>query len=1811
MKRILGLLFSLLLLLQTIDPSAYAAAEEVTSTIAEDSSTSTNTIIDSKTDRKDTNDSQQSASNIDNTTVNQDAYMELPFPVLPPEEEQKYIVRLNESNKQNFSKQSTPTELEDAVKLPLVDLYAAELTPSDVNDLIREGTVESVELDQPIELAASKVEEKDLQNQAQSIPWGLYSIGANLVKKISKGKQVKVAVLDTGISSHSDLNIKGGISFVDGESDYSDRQGHGTHMAGTISAVDDTYGIIGVAPDVDLYAVKVINAEGKGYTSSVIQAIDWAIDQHINIINISFTSVEYSEALEKAIQTAREKGILIFAAAGNSGNGSDNVRYPAKYPGVIGVGAVNTAHMRATFSATGEGVDLVAPGTNVLSTLNHNKYGVLSGTSSATAFASGAAALLWEHHPDWTADQVVEQLYQTATSLGESRQYGKGLINVAKALGIVDGSIAPLTDGEDPSLITMPIEEVVAPPKEGELELAAYAHTGNGQTITAGQAATVSLKLQGGSNGENVHPRITITVAPKDDPSNVLTQYTKVVQDPDLDVDIPFTWQTRSDTAPGTYIIKYAYRAFADGKYDDKFTINVLPASGGVQDTYEPNNTFFTAKVVQEGESYVSYIPTEDDVDYYKFTATATRQATIQLHSSRSAAYTITAYSGSQNTITSTQATSGNSGDIKLSVESGETYYLKIVGTDGYFGADAYTLSIDGYGAAPLASPTNLITVPGYTTIKLTWDMMPEATSYIVQVNGSTVATTEDNVFKVQGLNSLTPYTLGVAAVYPTGNSKFATTKDTTLISELIINVPQDSKLAAGAEQLFMFKPATTGIYHFYTGAYLNRGGQSFTDLKIFEDSAQSKLVAEGQDATGTSFSEIKTPLIGGKVYYVRLSGFDHLPMEARITAKVISSDIPYIALNDPKDIDESKNNSTVYIFVPGATASYKLLTSYYGGQSGAANNTHLQVYSDASLKQLVAKGEADDSSTTGFSKLDLSLDRGVPYYVKVSAYDKVYARLLVTTGPVNYAALQSRQLQDVSVKADQEAYFSFTPVQTGKYRFFTTSPGGTSRSVDPSIRLYNDSILTDLFGLNDDVEGKGKYYGSLNSKLETELQAGKTYYLAVANEAAGKPMNINVQVEDAFQSDKNTAQRLDWDDLYSQDAWGQPFHTSSLYDVDFYRVSLSSKKQININIFGGMGDIETKSGRIYGYFNTNGDSVFEVPAGEYYLRVDNTLAGAPRNNSVTNFVAYDYDLSMYINEFSIADIDENDPNIEEGFITAREDQEGDDSLFDLTPYKDGTRRKAKVFTFKNPKSKQYDTIAYEIYPVQFSGDMYRNYILYQQKSKNNANKEKVPLYWDGSVQAHLREYLAWVYNGRSYAKNGIYEVYIYPLIEGRYSKHKQMKTIKISNSVAFGTGSGRHYAAPPATLDGTSNSVLVTAGLADSCSACKAYFNKYVLTVADYKVEYYHDNYMKWFKENYGRTSLESFFDGMDKVIVPNPDATLSEEVHAILSAGEVIPIISVVAGGGNSILYLSEGEYTEASLSAAGMIPFVGTIKVSYRAVKVTGEVYTATKELKMIGLAKAEEVAKYAKKTCNCFVAGTQIQIENGEKPIEAIQIGDRVLSKNAETGQLDYKAVTALYRNEKDTTYKLHVGQQIVETTDNHPFWVEGKGWITAIDLKVGDQLKQSNGNILAIEQIEIVHHEHKVKVYNFTVADDHTYFVSDLGIWVHNIDCAFVDNQLFETSIISSSGIKIESAATVKIEGTTLILKDILIYPVGYSGNEAKNLVGTKELKKWSIHVAKMAKEQGFEKMEIKGFRAENSSSANPGKIIDITINLKR
>ncbi|PKQ89273.1 type IV secretion protein Rhs [Paenibacillus sp. BGI2013] len=148
----------------------------------------------------------------------------------------------------------------------------------------------------------------------------------------------------------------------------------------------------------------------------------------------------------------------------------------------------------------------------------------------------------------------------------------------------------------------------------------------------------------------------------------------------------------------------------------------------------------------------------------------------------------------------------------------------------------------------------------------------------------------------------------------------------------------------------------------------------------------------------------------------------------------------------------------------------------------------------------------------------------------------------------------------------------------------------------------------------------------------------------------------------------------------------------------------------------------------------------------------------------------------------------------------------------------------------------------------------------------------------------------------------------------------------------------------------------------------------------------------------------------------------------------------------------------------------------------------------------------------KGCNCFTAGTKVQTDKGEKNIEDIEVGDKVLSKNENnpTGNTAYKEVTGLFRNQRDDIIKLYVGEQVIETTDNHPFWVEGKGWLFADELLSGDKLQKADGSNLKIDRVEYTKLDEPVTVYNFTVADYHTYYVTDLGIWVHNTGCEFVD-----------------------------------------------------------------------------------------------------
>ncbi|OMD34714.1 hypothetical protein BSK56_33475, partial [Paenibacillus borealis] len=211
---------------------------------------------------------------------------------------------------------------------------------------------------------------------------------------------------------------------------------------------------------------------------------------------------------------------------------------------------------------------------------------------------------------------------------------------------------------------------------------------------------------------------------------------------------------------------------------------------------------------------------------------------------------------------------------------------------------------------------------------------------------------------------------------------------------------------------------------------------------------------------------------------------------------------------------------------------------------------------------------------------------------------------------------------------------------------------------------------------------------------------------------------------------------------------------------------------------------------------------------------------------------------------------------------------------------------------------------------------------------------------------------------------------------------------------------------------------------------------------------------------------------------------------------AMNVEEIISYHFYGGEEVfnlLYSKDPEVIAESLKglAISFVPFGSAGKVAAKVGKKVD---------------KAGDVTKLLKKAykCNCFTAGTKVQTDEGEKNIEDIEVGDKVLSKDEITGEVAYKEVTATFNHETNEIYKIHVGDQTIESTFNHPFYVKDKGWTFVKDLKAGDLLVQSDGNTLKIESNEVEHRQ--AAVYNLRVDGFHTYFVSDLSIWVHNTNC---------------------------------------------------------------------------------------------------------
>ncbi|MFD0147552.1 MULTISPECIES: S8 family peptidase [unclassified Streptomyces] len=276
--------------------------------------------------------------------------------------------------------------------------------------------------------------------------WYLDAMKADQLWKVASGKGVTVAVLDSGVDSTvSELrdNVLPGHNFSDagegpGRIDEKDDDRHGTNMALAIAGNGSDGGVRGIAPDVAILPVKVGDYVNFGI-KPMLKGIRYAADNGARVINISMAGpADESAAAEwqAAVDYARKKGALIFAGAGN--DGLDVPQYPAAIPGVVAVGALDTKGKVADFSNYGSHLALAAPGVEIPGRCTNDKkqYCAHRGTSQATAIASGSAALIWSAHPDWTANQVLRVMMETAGHVGKvpDKYIGYGSIRPAQIL---------------------------------------------------------------------------------------------------------------------------------------------------------------------------------------------------------------------------------------------------------------------------------------------------------------------------------------------------------------------------------------------------------------------------------------------------------------------------------------------------------------------------------------------------------------------------------------------------------------------------------------------------------------------------------------------------------------------------------------------------------------------------------------------------------------------------------------------------------------------------------------------------------------------------------------------------------------------------------------------------------------------------------------------------------------------------------------------------------------------------------------------------------------------------------------------------------------------------------------------------------------------------------------------------------------------------------------------------------------------------------------------------------------------------------
>ncbi|MEU2120060.1 type VII secretion-associated serine protease mycosin [Streptomyces sp. NPDC016459] len=361
-----------------------------------------------------------------------------------------------------------------------------------------------------------------MKKQIEGIPWPLQRVLLDELWQDTKGKGVRVAVIDTGVDDvnpqlRTAVDAKAGKDYLKpdkknpgfgdelrGKTDGTvDDVGHGTKVAGIIAARPRAgTGFVGLAPEATIIPIRQNDEKNSGKSDTMALAIDHAVAKGAHVINISQDTTQTLDAdspMAKSVAAALRENVVVVASAGNDGmDGKLKTTYPAAFPGVLAVASSDRNNERAAFSQSGTFVGVAAPGVDIVSTVPGGGQCVDNGTSFSAPYVAGVAALLRAEHPEWTAAQIVARIEQTAVRSvnGRDNHVGWGVVDPVRALADVPGT-PPSSPTADPAPPKPPAPEparlaLSETPQERTERLATYA-LGIGVVLVAVVAGTATV----------------------------------------------------------------------------------------------------------------------------------------------------------------------------------------------------------------------------------------------------------------------------------------------------------------------------------------------------------------------------------------------------------------------------------------------------------------------------------------------------------------------------------------------------------------------------------------------------------------------------------------------------------------------------------------------------------------------------------------------------------------------------------------------------------------------------------------------------------------------------------------------------------------------------------------------------------------------------------------------------------------------------------------------------------------------------------------------------------------------------------------------------------------------------------------------------------------------------------------------------------------------------------------------------------------------------------------------------------------------